>query len=276
MKTLKNLIQRKWQQYEITAVDTVVIGVSGGIDSMVLLDLVAQVHPAKKIIVAHIDHKIRSGSRQDAEFVHAKCSGYGIAFEPICVDIQEIARLEKTSVEAAGRTIRYGFFEKVRALSQARFVITAHHRDDSIETVLINLIRGARLRGLSGMTERQGTLLRPLLDVGKSEIRSYAETEGIEYREDSTNLDSQYVRNRVRNEILPQMEKINPSVRETLADFSEYASQLDRMMESWLAVHLSGNSIREDDFAKLPELLQLSLIEKLYASFNGGTIGLSA
>jgi tRNA(Ile)-lysidine synthase len=192
------------------------------------------------------------------------------------VDIREIARSGKTSVEAAGRTVRYGFFENVRARSQARFVITAHHRDDSIETVLINLIRGARLRGLSGMAERQGTLLRPLLEASKASIRSFAETRGIAYREDSTNADSRYVRNRVRNDILPQMEAINPSVRDTLADFAEYAGKLDRMVEGLLAVHLSGNSIREEDFAKLPELLRLAFVEKIYGAANGGTIGLSA
>lgn len=126
------------------------------------------------------------------------------------------------------------------------------------------------------MAERQGTLLRPLLETGKSEIRSYAGSRGIEFREDSTNADSQYVRNRVRNEILPQMEAINPMVRDTLSDFSAYAEKLDRMIEGLLAVHLSGNSIHEEAFSQLPELLQLAFIEKLYGAANGGTIGLSA
>lgn len=123
--------------------------------------------------------------------------------------------------------------------------------------------------------ERQGVLLRPLLDCAKSAIQTYASSMDIEYREDSTNTDSRYLRNRVRNEILPQMEHINPKVRDTLAHFATYAGQLDRMMEGLLGVYLSGNSIREEDFAKLPELLQFSLIEKIYASVHGGTIGLS-
>ena len=118
-------------------------------------------------------------------------------------------------------------------------------------------------------------LLRPLLDCTKSTIQTYASGMNIEYREDSTNEDSRYVRNRVRNEILPQMEQINPNVRDTLAHFATYAGQLDRMMEGLLGVYLSGNTIREEDFAKLPELLQFSLIEKIYASAHGGTIGLS-
>jgi tRNA(Ile)-lysidine synthase TilS/MesJ len=126
------------------------------------------------------------------------------------------------------------------------------------------------------MMERQGVLLRPLLDCTKSAIQAYASRMNIEYREDSTNADSRYIRNRIRNEILPQMELINPKVRDTLANFATYAGQLDRMMEGLLGVHLSGNSIHEEDFARLPELLQFSLIEKIYASVHGGTIGLSA
>lgn len=126
------------------------------------------------------------------------------------------------------------------------------------------------------MAERQDTLLRPLLGFGKSAILSYARENTIAYNEDCTNEDVEYVRNRVRHEILPQMEKINPMVRETLSNFSEYARELDDMVEGLLSVHLSGNTISEEDFAKLPNLLQLSFLEKVYASIHGGTIGLSA
>lgn len=231
MELLEATVRKVWERYQIVASDTVVLGVSGGVDSMVLLDLVRQLHPLSRIIVAHIDHGLRPGSGGDAEFVRAACERYGVVFEGTQVDIQSIATAGKTSIEAAGRTVRYGFFEKVRELHRARFILTAHHRDDSIETVLINLIRGARLRGLSGMSERQDSLLRPLLSVGKVELLEYARTNGIEFREDSTNADSEYVRNRVRNEILPQMEAINPMVRDTLADFAGYARSLDIMVE---------------------------------------------
>lgn len=126
------------------------------------------------------------------------------------------------------------------------------------------------------MVERQDALLRPLLSFGKAAILTYARENNIIYNEDSTNEDVEYVRNRVRHEILPQMEKINPMIRETLSNFSEYTRELDSMIEGLLAVHLSGDSIREEDFLKLPNLLQLSFLEKVYASIHGGTIGLSA
>ena len=96
----------------------------------------------------------------------------------------------------AGREVRYGFFEKLRQSEGARFVITAHHQNDSVETMLLNLIKGARLRGLTGIQERKGTLLRPFLSVTKKEILNFAEEEGISFRDDITNSDNQYQRNR--------------------------------------------------------------------------------
>lgn len=107
MESLVSTLQITWQRYEITAADSIVLGISGGIDSMVLLDLVAKVHPIGKITVAHIDHGMRPDSSSDAEFVHHACQGYGITFDSVRVDIQQIAQAEKTSVETAGRIVRY-------------------------------------------------------------------------------------------------------------------------------------------------------------------------
>jgi tRNA(Ile)-lysidine synthase len=269
-------LQEKWQKYQITDVDFVIIGVSGGVDSMVLLDAVVQIHPASKIIVVHVDHSIRPESQEDAEFVAQACKKYGVVYEGTRVDITKVAKQEKISVEMAGRAIRYGYFERVRALYQAKWILTAHHQDDVVETVLINLIRWTRLRGLSGIEERQGVLLRPLLAIEKSKLLSYAQKNAISFREDSTNEDLEYVRNRVRHEIIPQMEIINPMVRKTLANFAGYARELDQMTEGLIGVHLSGNSITEDTFVSLPKLLQFTFLEKVYASVHGGTIGLSS
>jgi len=108
---------------------------------MVLLDAVTQIHPADKIVAVHIDHSIRPESQEDADFVAQACQKYGVIFEGTRVDIAEVAKQEKISVEMAGRAIRYGYFERVRSLYQARWILTAHHQDDVVETVLINLIR---------------------------------------------------------------------------------------------------------------------------------------
>ena len=226
-----HLVHAIFEKHQILPEDSLVVGVSGGVDSMVLLDVVSQIHPTDKIFVCHIDHSIREESSSDAEFVKTECEKRGVSCEIVRVDISAMAKERKISVEAAGRIFRYDVFEKVRALEKARFVLTAHHKDDSIETVLMNLIRGTRLRGLSGMEERQGVLLRPLLQVSKFTLQEYARENAIPHREDATNADSRYIRNRIRNEILPEMEQINPEVRKTLSDFSEYARELDTMIE---------------------------------------------
>lgn len=220
-----------YSRYEISAHDSIVVGVSGGIDSMVLLHILCKLHPAKQIIVCHIDHSLREASRADALFVQETCNRLGVVCESHRVPIAQIASERKMSIEAVGREIRYQFFEQVRALCKGRFIVTAHHKNDSVETMLANLIRGARLRGLSGIRERQGSLLRPLLTLSKEEITLYATANAIEYREDETNADTTLQRNWIRHEILPSMQQVNPKVVDTLAEFAQYAQALDAMME---------------------------------------------
>lgn len=127
-------------------------------------------------------------------------------------------------------TIR--FFEKIRQGEKARFVITAHHLNDSIETFILNLVKGSRLRGFTGIQERQGTLLRPFIHTSKNDIVEYAKKEWIPYREDISNSDTKYQRNRVRNNILPEFEAINPEYVNTLEILSSISSD---SMKWWRA-----------------------------------------
>jgi tRNA(Ile)-lysidine synthetase-like protein len=259
-----------------------IIGVSGGVDSMVLLNLAIQAVADRNtstksaIIVCHIDHQIRAESSSDAEFVRAYCHEQVIHCEIASMNVPKIAKESKESLESTGRRVRYAFFEQIRALEWAVNILTAHHLDDSIETVLLNLTRGARLRGLSGIQAQYGAIIRPLLPLSKAEIREYAEEHAIPYREDATNTDPNYPRNRIRGYIIPEMEAINPSIRETLNDFAQYARDLDILMENILAVHLSGSSITEREFIGLAPILQRTLIERLYSiAHDGSNIGLS-
>ena len=141
----------------------------------------------------------------------------------------------------------------------------------------MNIIRGSRLRGISGMPMRQGTIFRPLLNQTRLEIEQYANTHTIPYREDKSNTDITYVRNRIRHNILPEMALINPSIIHTLTSLAEYARELDSMMESIVGVHLAGTSITQNEFEKLPPLLANTFIERLYArAHDESTIGLSS
>lgn len=168
-----------------------VVAVSGGVDSVVLLDVLAkqaQTADNLELIVAHFDHGIRSDSAQDAQFVEELSWSYGLAFET------EREELGAGASEELARAKRYDFLRCV-AKKHSALVITAHHSDDSIETIAINLRRGTGWRGLAVM---DSDVVRPLLDVSKQEILDYATTHGLKWREDSTNASDDYLRNRIR------------------------------------------------------------------------------
>jgi tRNA(Ile)-lysidine synthase len=271
---MKSKILEIWNTYSIHTEEKVIIGVSGGVDSMVLLDLISEVHPISSIIVCHINHGLRKESKEDLAFVKAYTMKRGIQFESIEVDIASISKEAKISIEMTGREIRYWFFEKLRQSEKARFIITAHHRNDSIETMLLNLIKWARLRGLSGISERQGVLLRPLIHISKKEIQAYAEKTKIPFREDFTNTHTIYQRNRVRCNILPEFEAINPEYVTTLWNTIQYFKWLHEMMEWLIGVYLATGSIDEKTFENMSPLLRHTLIEYIYASIWQTTLGL--
>jgi tRNA(Ile)-lysidine synthase len=172
-----------------------VVAVSGGVDSVVLLDLL-RMYPGVKLVVAHFDHGIRDDSHLDRAHVEALARRYRVPFT------YDKGRLGPGVGEAEAREARYAFLRKVQAASAADAIVTAHHQDDVLETAIINLLRGTGRKGLSSLTHGEG-IIRPLLDVPKSEIIDYAKRHGLKWREDSTNLSTDILRNRIRHEMLP-------------------------------------------------------------------------
>ncbi len=178
-----------------------IVAVSGGVDSVVLLDLLSNVqHPTSNVqlIVAHFDHGIRDDSKKDADFVKDLAKKYKLPFE-----LGE-GQLGKDASEAMARDKRYNFLKAVQQKHQATAIITAHHQDDLIETSVINLLRGTGRRGLSSLKSRS-EILRPLLDYSKKQLLDHAKKHELEWREDSTNEDTKYLRNKVRKDIVPKM-----------------------------------------------------------------------
>jgi tRNA(Ile)-lysidine synthase len=172
-----------------------VVAVSGGVDSVVLLDLL-RMYPGVRVVVAHFDHGIRDDSHLDRAHVQALARRYRVPF------VYDKGRLGAGASEADARTARYDFLRKAQAASEADAIVTAHHQDDVLETAIINLLRGTGRKGLSSLTSGEG-IIRPLLDVPKSEIIDYAKRHRLQWREDSTNLSTDILRNRVRHELLP-------------------------------------------------------------------------
>ncbi len=181
-----------------------VAAVSGGVDSMVLLDLLLKSHDSRlttqDLIVAHFDHGIRDDSKKDRDFVASKSEELGLRF------VYKSGRLGPNASEAAARKARYEFLNEVKVEHDANAILTAHHRDDALETAIINLLRGSGRKGLSSL-KSTNEVKRPLLAYGKNQITEYAKKQDITWREDPTNLDISYLRNYVRHKIVPRLSR---------------------------------------------------------------------
>ncbi|SFL40178.1 tRNA(Ile)-lysidine synthase [Porphyromonadaceae bacterium KH3CP3RA] len=207
---------------------TVVVGLSGGMDSMVLLDLLTLL--GYQCVAAHCNFHLRGEeSNRDAEFVKRWCKGIDIPFTSIDFDTTQYATDKKISIEMAARELRYDWFEIIRCQYDAEAVAVAHHKDDSVETVLLNLIRGTGIKGLTGIMPRNRYVVRPLLCVTRAEIEGYIIGRDMPYVFDSTNDDDIYLRNSLRLNIIPQLEKLNPSVKDAVWRTSRNLSEAEKI-----------------------------------------------
>jgi tRNA(Ile)-lysidine synthase len=215
VRTVHTTIQRHTL---FTPGEKVIVAVSGGIDSMILLELLNSLDDYRlDLVVAHLNHQLRGAeSNRDEEFVRAAAARYALPCLIERVDVRELARSEKRSLEDAGREARHRFLESVVRKQGAACAALAHHADDQAETVLLRLLRGSGATGLSGMSPRSGLKVRPLLDVTRSEIVEYAESRQIAFREDRSNADRRFLRNRIRHELLPLLATYNPLISRTL------------------------------------------------------------
>ena len=214
-----------------TDMQPIVLAISGGIDSVVLLDVLARQLDPRQLIVAHFDHGIRPDSSDDALFVGALADRYGLRFEA------ERKELGATASEEMARAARYEFLHGVRRAYNARAIVTAHHQDDLVETAVMNLLRGTGRKGL-GSLRSTDEIWRPLLSLRKRDLEVYARTHGLHWREDSTNSDTKYRRNYVRRVMIPKAEAKDPAFREKLLAFIDRAHQLngeaDNQLDAWL------------------------------------------
>ena len=201
--------------------DVVVAGVSGGSDSMALLfalwDL-REFYPDTDVVVSHVNHGLRGAeSDEDAEFVREAARQLDFPFECVRVDTEAFRKKRGLSLEDAARELRYSFFNDILAKRSAHRIATAHTLNDQAETVIMRLIRGSGSRGLAGIRPSVGNIIRPLINVTKLEAREYLQSKGVSWREDSTNRSDEFLRNRIRNELVPLLESYNPAVEQVLS-----------------------------------------------------------
>jgi tRNA(Ile)-lysidine synthase len=192
------------------------VGLSGGPDSVALADALAGLAPSRRlrIVAAHLDHGLRPGSADDARFCAELARRLGVVSRSATTAVRPL----RGGVEDAAREARYAFLRAVAREEGALAIAVAHTRDDQAETVLLRLLRGSGSLGLAGMRPRSGDVIRPLLGVSRAEVVDYLAVRGLAWREDPTNADPAFLRNRVRRELLPYLEtRFNPALRATLA-----------------------------------------------------------
>lgn len=196
--------------------DKIVLAVSGGKDSIVLLDLFREAE--FNFTVAHCNFQLRGEeSDQDADFVKQLCTSQGIPFRATTFQTKEFAKIHKLSIEMAARQLRYEWFEQIRQELNYEYIATAHHLNDSIETILLNLTKGTGIAGLRGILAKKEYIVRPLLFASRTDIENYVAEKQLLWREDSSNASNDYQRNLLRNEVVPLLKKINPSLEHTFA-----------------------------------------------------------
>lgn len=203
-----------------------VVAVSGGVDSMALLDILRR-QKGLELVVAHVNHGIRPDAGEDEKLVHRYAMSHNIKF------VSKAINLGPGASEEAARNARYAFLRQCRRRFKADFIVTAQHQDDLIETAVINLLRGTGWRGLAPFVAT-ADVLRPLVDYQKSELINYATRNNVPWREDSTNLDTKYLRNYVRRDLLPRLEKQTPGFTNKLLRLVRNQQDLRRKIEQSL------------------------------------------
>lgn len=231
-----------------------VVAVSGGIDSVVLLHILAHAMPAERLIVAHFDHGIRDDSVEDRQFVAQLAKDYGLRFE------FDEGHLAKDVSEAVARQARYQFLRRVKQSHNATHIVTAHHDDDVLETAIINLLRGTGRKGL-GSLRSHGDLYRPLLSTPKTHIEAYAKTHGLSWHEDSTNASSVYLRNYIRQQLLPRFDDASKQrLRQLVRDTHSISIQIDDLLAQQLDRRLKAGQMDRQWFILLPHAVAKEII----------------
>ncbi len=208
----------------------ILVAVSGGADSMVLIHLLK--NRRINISVAHCNFNLRGEeSDGDQRLVEEYCEQHEVKLYVKSFDTNHYAKENKVSIEMAARELRYGWFNKLIDEYQFEALLTGHHGNDSIETFFLNLVRGTGVKGLSGIQYRNGNILRPLLDFSRQQIEEYCHQNKISFRYDSSNSDVQYLRNKIRHEVIPVLEQMNPSFFNTMLHNMEHLQEAEMLLQ---------------------------------------------
>lgn len=269
----------KWQM--LTKEDCVIVGVSGGADSICLLCVLLELQKeiGFDVVAVHVNHGLRGEEAdRDQQYVKSLCEAKNVICEIYSADVESIAKKRKQSTEEAGREVRKEFFEMARKKHGGTKIALAHHKNDNAETVLFHMARGTGLKGLGGIAPVNGRFIRPLLCAGRDEIESYLEEKKISYCTDASNQSDVYTRNRIRNHVLPYMEQeLNAKTVDHISETAQQMREVQAYLESQTACHIkasakkieNGYFVSEVGFADTPEVLRPLMLKQILAEVSG-------
>ncbi len=277
---LKNFNHKLFKKY-----DRLLLAISGGIDSMVMLHNIYELKESMSldIVVAHVDHNKRDTSKSDREFVEETCKKLNLPFYSKVLEYNK----ETENFHDYARTLRYEFFYNVSRQNSIKKILLAHNKNDNAETILMRLARGSSLEGYRGILEktkyREMTILRPMLNVSREEIIKYQEENNIRYREDESNLQDKYTRNRYRHHIFPMIAKENPKYLDKFSQFSEYLDlaydfiykEALKYIQSEVKKDKNRYIINTGTFKKLDKIVQIEVAKRVVNIQSDNSIELS-
>lgn len=264
--------------------DKIVVAVSGGPDSMCLLDTLYRLKDELEfsILVAHVNHGIRIESDLEKEYVEKYCKERNIPFFYLKVDVPKLSKEKKMSEETCGRMVRYDFFEKVRQENNADLIAVAHNLNDNIETILLNQIRGCGLKGLIGMDFKFNNIIRPLLTIEKKDILVYNNELELHPCFDKTNEEDIYLRNKIRLQLIPYLQELNPNfvtnisrMRNILKEDNDFIEEYTNIVFDKVIIKIDNSKI-VFDFSKfmnehksIQKRIIRKIIEKKISNLDG-------
>lgn len=288
---LEDKIYKTIKEYQlIEPEDVVIVAVSGGPDSMCLLNSLYNLKEKlqiKKIAVAHVNHMLREEAELETQYVKKFCEEKNIDFYAKYVNIKEISEHNKTGEEETGRIERYKFFEEIAEKINANKIAIAHNHNDNAETVLMHLLRGSAISGLVGIKPyKENKYIRPILKCDRTDIEKYCEDKGLNPKYDKTNDDNTYTRNKIRNELIPYIKKeFNPNIIETLNRLAESALVEEEYLEKITENTYKNLCVLEDKenniivldlkkFNSLDEAIKPRIILYTFNILNGNVNGI--
>lgn len=236
---MKNKVLNTIKKYNlIESGDKIILAVSGGPDSISMLDILNNIKNDKnidinfEIIVAHVNHMIRKEAIEDEKYVREFCEKRKIEFYSKSIDVQKMANNNKIGTEEAGRKARYEFFDEILKKTNSNKIAIAHNKNDSVETVIMHILRGSGISGLKGIEPRREKYIRPLIDCERKEIEKYCNENDLKPKIDKTNFENIYTRNKIRNVVIPYIKnEFNENIIETISRLSKLVSEEEDYME---------------------------------------------